>query len=72
MFQHPDLMLPMANDHHRRLLAAANRYRLRTAVLGGRRRRADHGHSTRAPAARPSPVLLATAAAVSDTTAGQH
>jgi hypothetical protein len=51
MFQHPYLMFAMVHDHHRLMRAAADRSRLRTAVLGGARRHAHHGRSARAASA---------------------
>jgi hypothetical protein len=58
MYQHPDLLLSLAHDHQRELLADADRRRLLAAVFRGRR-----GHGRHARGARePSPGEFATKA----------
>jgi hypothetical protein len=45
MYQHPDLMLTLAHDHQRELIADADRKRLFNRIT---RRRADRAHAGRA------------------------
>ncbi|GGQ85516.1 hypothetical protein GCM10010166_64830 [Couchioplanes caeruleus subsp. azureus] len=48
MLMHPDLMLTLAHDHHRELIAAADRRRLLTSALRAlRARRARHASMVR-------------------------
>ena len=49
MLMHPDLMLTLANDRHRELMAEADRHRLLTSALRARRAR-------KAPAVRGRPA----------------
>jgi hypothetical protein len=59
MYEHPDLLLSLAYDHQRELLAEADRRRLLAGVLRGRRgRRGRHARGAR----EPSPGEFATAA----------
>ena len=49
MLMHPDLLLTLANDRHRELIAEADRERLLTLARGARRAR-------KAPAVRGQPT----------------
>ncbi|MGX6605258.1 hypothetical protein ACWKSP_24445 [Micromonosporaceae bacterium Da 78-11] len=49
MMMHPDLILALANDRHRELIAEADRYRLLAATRAARRAR-------KAPAVRGRPT----------------
>ena len=49
MLMHPDMMLALANDRHRELVAEVERHRLLVSALGARRAR-------KAPAVRARPT----------------
>jgi hypothetical protein len=50
MFQHPELMMTMANQRRSELIAEADRARLLNSVRGHRGKRARHTRNGRSPA----------------------
>ena len=58
MYEHPDLLLSLAYEHQRELLAEADRRRLLASVLRGRRGHRRHKRGAR----EPSPGEFATTA----------
>ena len=52
MYQHPDLMLTLANEHQRDLIADADRKRLLARIMRRRHGRRPHPRAGREPARR--------------------
>jgi hypothetical protein len=59
MLMHPEMMLTLAHDRHRELVAEADRERLLSLARVTRRSRKARGRSAGAPAREPSAVAPA-------------